>query len=108
MSKQTKENDLKLNRAEAPEDGKTVWRCVHDGKQVITTFETNGQSESIHEILDFDTEDELEAGIKALGLDNSNAHGIDSRTDYHSRRRQLRRDQARRNRRDGDHPTPQD
>jgi len=64
------EGDLTFNRASAPEDGTIVWRCIHDGQRVLSAFETDGQTDSVHEIVDFDTKEELEAGIAALGLDN--------------------------------------
>ncbi|MBC2592786.1 hypothetical protein H5P28_00785 [Ruficoccus amylovorans] len=70
MIETIQENDLTFNRASAPEDGKTVWRCIHDGQRVLSAFETDGQTDSVHEIVDFDTKEALEAGIVALGLDN--------------------------------------
>jgi hypothetical protein len=70
MIETIQENDLTFNRARAPESGTTVWRCIHDGQRVLSAFETDGQTDSVHEIVDFDTQEELAAGIAALGLDN--------------------------------------
>lgn len=94
MIEKTKEGELNLNRASAPEHGGKVWRLVHDGKQVLAVFETSGQTETIHEVVDFDTESELEAGIEALGLDNTDPHGIDSRPKHPARRHQPRHHQT--------------
>jgi hypothetical protein len=70
MIETIQENDLTFNRASAPESGTTVWRCIHDGQRVLGAFETDGQTDSVHEIVDFDTPEEMAAGIAALGLDN--------------------------------------
>lgn len=52
----------------AAPDGKTVWRCVHDGTDLIAAFETDGTTESVHTIVDFDNKEAMEAAIIALGL----------------------------------------
>ncbi|MBC2593790.1 hypothetical protein H5P28_05900 [Ruficoccus amylovorans] len=70
MIETIQEGDLTFNRASAPENGSTVWRCIHDGQRVLSAFETDGQTDSVHEIVDFDTKEALETGIAALGLDN--------------------------------------
>ena len=70
MIETVQEGDLTFHRASAPANGTTLWRCIHDGQRVLSAFETNGESDSVHQIVDFDTPEELTAGIAALGLDN--------------------------------------
>ncbi|QYY34614.1 hypothetical protein [Ruficoccus sp. ZRK36] len=70
MTEEIQEGNLRFNRASRPESGKYVWRCIHDGQRVLNVFETNGETDSIHEMADFDTPEELKAGIEALGLEN--------------------------------------
>lgn len=64
----TPQNELTVNRAECPGEGKTIWRLVHDGSQVLAAFKTAGQTECIHSIADFDTFEEMDAAIKELNL----------------------------------------
>ncbi len=64
----TPQNELTVNRAECPGEGKTLWRFVHDGTQVLAAFKTSGQTECIHPIAQFDTYEEMQAAIKALNL----------------------------------------
>ena len=64
----TTDEPLPVHVAEAPADSKAVWRCVHDGTDLFAAFETTGQTESVYEIVDFDTQEEMDAAIDALGL----------------------------------------
>lgn len=68
MIEKIQEGELLFKRAARPSGNKTVWRCIHDGQRVLVVFETSGETDSIHEIVDFDTEADLEAGIESLGL----------------------------------------
>lgn len=68
MIEEIQENGLSFKRAKRPKKGKKVWRCIHDGRQVLGSFETDGETDTIHEIVDFDTEADLETGIESLGL----------------------------------------
>lgn len=68
MIEEIQENGLHFKRAKRPKKGKKVWRCIHDGRQVLGSFETDGETDTIHEIVDFDTESDLETGIESLGL----------------------------------------
>lgn len=45
------------------------WRLVHDGSTVISLFESEGLTESIHSIFEAATEEECESQIDLLGLD---------------------------------------
>lgn len=64
---QLPEETLSINVAAAPV-GNAVWRCVHDGCDLIAAFETDGTTESVHTIVDFYTKEAMEAVIIALGL----------------------------------------
>ena len=68
MIKKIQENELHFNRASRPKKGNKVWRCIHDGTQLIAAFETDGQTDTIHEIADFDTLEKMDAGIESLAL----------------------------------------
>ncbi len=64
----TPDESQPVHVAEAPAADQPIWRCVHDGTDLIAAFETTGQTESVYEIVDFDTQEEMEAAIDALGL----------------------------------------
>ena len=68
MIKEIQENELSFKRASRPKKGKKVWRCIHDGAQVLAAFETDGETDTIHEVTDFDTLEEMEASIESLAL----------------------------------------
>lgn len=61
------DNTPQVNVATPPK-GKTVWRCVHDGSELLAAFETDGTTESVHTILDFETKEAMDAAIVALRL----------------------------------------
>lgn len=56
-----------VNVAAAPV-GKLVWRCVHDGTDLLVAFETDGTTESVHTILDFESKEAMDTAIAALRL----------------------------------------
>lgn len=56
-----------VNVAAAPVE-KTVWRCVHDGTDLLAAFETDGSTESVHTIADFDSKEAMDTAIIALRL----------------------------------------
>lgn len=73
---ETPDSTPHVNVAAAP-DGNPVWRCVHDGTDLLAAFETNGTTESVHTILDFETKEAMDAAIVALGLNvDSNVYTL--------------------------------
>lgn len=61
------DNTPQVNVATAP-NSKPVWRCVHDGSELLAAFETDGSTESVHTIADFETKEAMDATIVALRL----------------------------------------
>jgi len=47
---------------------KTSWRLVHDGKRVVTLFESDGYTTSAYQIFEAETEAKCLAEIKRLNL----------------------------------------
>jgi hypothetical protein len=55
-------------------EGVLCWRLIHDGKKVISLFESSGTTMTSHEIFIATTEAECQTEIYALNLEYNTSH----------------------------------